>query len=1042
MNFTDIFIRKPVLAIVVSLVILVIGIRAGLSIPVRQYPKTENAVVTVTTAYYGADPNVVAGFITQPLENAIAQANGIDYITSASSNSLSTITVNLQLNYDYNRAVTEITSKISSVLNRLPPQSQQPALKVQVGQAVSAMYLGFRSSVLKENQITDYLIRVVQPKLQAVPGVQTVNLFGARNFALRAWLDPAKLAAYGLTAADVDQALASNDYISGLGNTKGQMVQVNLTASTDLHSVDEFRNLVVKQSNGAVVRLSDLATVMLGSEDYNSNVTYNGQNSIAMSVDIAPDANLLEVLKRVQQVFPQIQSQLPKGLEGAILYDASQFVGTAISEVEATIVKTLLIVMLVVFLFLGSIRSVIIPVVAIPLSLTGALIIMLALGFSINLLSLLAMVLAIGLVVDDAIIIVENVHRHINEGAAPFGAAIQAARELAGPIIAMMIVLVAVYVPIAFQGGLTGALFIEFAFTLVGTIAISTLIALTLSPMMCSRLLRRHDDASKSLDARIAGFIDRRFERLHGFYERRLHAVLNYVPVTIVFAVVVVVGTASLWMTTQQELAPQEDQGFIFAFGPPSPTASVTQYAKYSTAVYDHLRTDPNLDFVFQLDSPGQLFKFFALKPWDARQLNSVQVQNVVQKEITQFPEFNNFLVAQPPSLPGSFGAPVQFVISTTESYDRLNTVVQSFMSEVRKTGRFPFFLDTDLKLDRPQMSVEIDRDKTALMGLSMSDVGNALSAMLGGGYVNYFSMEGHSYRVMAQADQPYRLNASQLLDYYIRAPGGSLVPLSTIAHISSSTTPESLNHFQQLNSATINAMVGMGMTQGDTLTLLRQIAAKTLPQGYLIDYAGTSRQYVQESSGFITLLAFAAIIIFLALAALFESFRTPLIILISVPMSIAGAMAAMHLVAGLHVFYPQVMQFGGATLNIYTLVGIVTLMGLISKHGILIVDVANRLQREGHPKREAVQVAAGIRLRPILMTTAAMVLGVVPLLVSTGAGAVARFAMGLVIFSGISIGTLFTLFVVPTFYILIANDFSKSRARIEAMEAQAVPGE
>ncbi len=1042
MNFTDIFIRKPVLATVVSLVILVIGIRAGLSIPVRQYPKTENAVVTVTTAYYGADPNVVAGFITQPLENAIAQANGIDYITSASTNSLSTITVNLQLNYDYNRAVTEITSKISSVLNRLPPQTQQPALKVQVGQAVSAMYLGFRSSVLKENQITDYLMRVVQPKLQAVPGVQTVNLFGARNFALRAWLDPAKLAAYGLTAADVDQALASNDYISGLGNTKGQMVQVNLTASTDLHSVDEFRNLVVKQSGGAVVRLSDLATVMLGSEDYNSNVTYNGQNSIAMSVDIAPDANLLEVLKRVQEVFPQIQSQLPKGLEGAILYDASQFVGTAISEVEATIVKTLLIVMLVVFLFLGSIRSVIIPVVAIPLSLTGALIIMLALGFSINLLSLLAMVLAIGLVVDDAIIVVENVHRHINEGAAPFGAAIQAARELAGPIIAMMVVLVAVYVPIAFQGGLTGALFIEFAFTLVGTIAISTLIALTLSPMMCSRLLRRHDDATKSLDARIAGFIDRRFERLHGFYERRLHAVLNYVPVTIVFAVVVVVGTASLWMTTQQELAPQEDQGFIFAFGPPSPTASVTQYEKYSAAVYDHLRTDPNLDFVFQLDSPGQLFKFFALKPWDDRRLNSVQVQNAIQKEITQFPEFNNFLVAQPPSLPGSFGAPVQFVISTTESYDRLNTVVQSFMSEVRKTGRFPFFLDTDLKLDRPQMSVEIDRDKTALMGLSMSDVGNALSAMLGGGYVNYFSMEGHSYRVMAQADQPYRLNASQLLDYYIRAPGGSLVPLSTIAHISSSTTPESLNHFQQLNSATINAMVGMGMTQGDTLTLLRQIASRTLPQGYLIDYAGTSRQYVQESSGFVTLLAFAAIIIFLALAALFESFRAPLIILISVPMSIAGAMAAIHLVAGLHVFYPQVMQFGGATLNIYTLVGIVTLMGLISKHGILIVDVANRLQREGHPKREAVQVAAGIRLRPILMTTAAMVLGVVPLLLSTGAGAVARFAMGLVIFSGISIGTLFTLFVVPTFYLLIANDFSKSRARIEAMEAQTVPGE
>ena len=1041
MNFTDIFIRKPVLATVVSLAILVIGLRAGLSLPIRQYPRTENAVVTVTTAYYGADPDVVAGFITQPLENAISQANGIDYVTSNSTNSLSTIAVNLRLNYDYNRAVTEITSKISSVLNRLPPQSQQPVLQVQVGQAVSAMYLGFRSTVLKENQITDYLTRVVQPKLQAVPGVQTVGLFGARNFALRAWLDPAKLAAYGLTAADVDQALAANDYISGLGNTKGQMVQVNLTASTDLHSLDEFRNLVVKQSNGAVVRLSDIANVMLGSEDYNTNVTYNGQNSIAMSVDIAPDANLLEVLQRVRQVFPQIHSQLPQGLEGAILYDASDFVSAAIHEVEMTIIETLLIVMLVVFLFLGSIRSVVIPVIAIPLSLVGAFIIMLPLGFSINLLSLLAMVLAIGLVVDDAIIVVENVHRHINEGAKPFDAAIQAARELAGPIVAMMTVLIAVYVPIAFQGGLTGALFIEFAFTLVATIAISTVIALTLSPMMCSRLLRRHDGEA-SLDARIASFIDKRFERLHAFYGRRLRSVLDYWEVVVVFAIVVIIGTTSLWMTSQQELAPQEDQGFIFAFGQASPTASVTQYGQYSAAVYNRLKTDPNIDFIYQLDSPAQLFKFFALKPWDARAQNSVQVQNAVQREITKFPVFNNFFVAQPPPLPSTFGAPVQFVINTTESFDRLNTVVQSFMDEVRKTGKFRFFLDTDLKLDRPQVSVDIDRDKAALMGLSMGDVGTALSAMLGGGYVNYFSMEGRSYRVMAQADQPFRLNPSQLLNYYIRAPNGDLVLLSTIAHITSRTTPETLNHFQQLNSATINAMVGMGLTQGGTLDLLRGIAARTLPEGFRIDYAGTSRQYVQESSGFITLLGFAAVIIFLALAALFESFRAPLIILISVPMSIAGAMAALHIVSGLHVFYPEVMQFGGATMNIYTLVGIVTLMGLISKHGILIVDVANRLQREGHPKREAVQVAAGIRLRPILMTTAAMVLGVVPLLISTGAGAVARFAMGLVIFSGISIGTLFTLFVVPTFYILLGADYSRVRAPKDVMEAYPAPGE
>ena len=1036
MMFTDIFVKKPVLATVVSLVILVIGLRAALSLPIRQYPRTENAVVTVTTAYYGADPDVVAGFITQPLEQAIAQANGIDYITSQSTNSLSTITINLRLNYDYNRAVTEIQSKISSVLNRLPPQSQQPSLQVQVGQAVAAMYMGFRSDVLQQNQITDYIVRVVQPKVQAIAGVQTVNIFGARNFALRAWLDPGKLAAYSMTAADVNQALASNDFISGLGNTKGQMVQVNMTAATDLHTLEEFRDLVVKQQNGAVVRLSDVATVVLGAEDYNTTISYNGQNAIAMSIDIAPDANLLDVMGLIQQAFPAIRAQLPQGLEGAILYDASNFVNRAITEVETTIFETLLIVMLVVFVFLGSLRTVMIPIVAIPLSLIGAFIMMLALGFSINLLSLLAMVLAIGLVVDDAIIVTENVHRHINEGAKPFDASLQAARELAGPIIAMTVVLIAVYLPIAFQGGLTGALFIEFAFTLVGTIVISTIVALTLSPMMCSRFLKPHGTEDRGWQAAFTRFVDRRFERLQNSYSRRLGGVLNFVPVTIAFAVVVIIGTAGLWMTTQNELAPQEDQGFIFAFGPGSPTASVTQYPKYSAAVYDELKDNPNIDFVFQNDSTSRLFKFFALKPWGDRAQNAMEVQQDIQRELTQFPPFNNFLVAQPPPLPSTFGAPVQFVIGTTESYDRLNEVTETFLTELRKTGKFPFFLDTDLKIDRPQVTVEIDRDKTALLGLSMSDIGNALSAMLGGGYVNYFSMEGRSYRVMAQADQPYRLNANQVLDYHIRTPNGSLVQLSTVATITQQTTPQALPHFQQLNAATINAQIGMGLTQGGTLELMQQVAARTLPQGYLIDYAGTSRQYIQESSGFLMLFAFATIIIFLCLAALFESFRDPLIILISVPMSIAGALSAMHLVSGLHVFFPNIMQFGAGTMNIYTLVGIVTLMGLISKHGILIVDVANRLQREGHAKREAVELAAGIRLRPILMTTAAMVLGVVPLLFASGAGAVARFAMGLVIFSGISIGTLFTLFVVPTFYVLIATDHAKMRARLQTAEA------
>jgi multidrug efflux pump len=1039
MFFTDIFVKRPVLATVVSLMILVIGFRAMMAVPVRQYPRTENAVVTVTTLYYGADPDVVAGFITQPLEAAIAQANGIDYITSASTNSISTITVNLRLNYDYNRAVTEITSKISSVLNRLPPQSQQPSLQVQVGQAVSAMYLGFRSDVLQPNQITDYLVRVVQPKLQAVQGVQTVNFFGARNFALRAWLDPAKLAAFGMTAADVNAALAANDFISGLGNTKGQMVQVNMTASTGLHSLEEFQQLVVKQQNGAVVRLSDVATVVLGAEDYETNISFNGLNSIGMAIDIAPDANLLDVMGRVQTVFPDIQSQLPEGLQGAIVYDASRFVTAAIDEVESTITETLLIVMLVVFLFLGSLRSVIIPIVAIPLSLIGAFIMMLVLGFSINLLSLLAMVLAIGLVVDDAIIVVENVHRHINEGAKPFDAALQAARELSGPIVAMTVVLFAVYAPIAFQGGLTGALFIEFAFTLIGTIVISTIVALTLSPMMCAKLLKPHEDQGAGIQARIVRFIDRRFDGLHRFYSRRLHGVLNYRPIVYVFSALTLLAIGALGMTTRWELAPQEDLGFIFAFGVGTPTATTQQYGQFSKAVYEELKDNKSIDSIFQVDSSARLIKFFALKPWGERDQNSWQVQQEVQKDLTQYPVFNNFFVAQPPPLPSTFGAPVQFVISTTESFDRLNEVVQGFMAEVRMSGRF-FFADTDLKIDRPQVTVEIDRDKAAVLGLSMSDVGNALSAMLGGGYVNYFSMEGRSYRVMAQADQPFRLNPEQVLNYYVRASNGQLVQLSTIAHITQRTTPQSLAHFQQLNSATVNLAPGFGMTQGDALTFLQQLAARTLPEGYLIDYAGASRQFIQESGGFLQLIGFALIIIFLSLAALYESFRDPIIILVSVPMSIAGALLSMNIVAGLGVFFPHVMQFAAATMNIYTLVGIVTLAGLISKHGILIVDVANRLQSEGHSKREAVELAAGIRLRPILMTTAAMALGVIPLLLATGAGAVARFAMGLVIFSGISIGTLFTLFVVPTFYVLIAQDHSRVREKAGALHP--VPGE
>ena len=1015
MKFTDIFIRRPVLASVVSLLILVLGLRAYSALPILQYPRTENAVVTVATIYYGADPDVVAGFITTPLENAIAQANGIDYMSSTSQNGVSTITVYLRLNYDSDKALTEINTKVNSVLNQLPPGTLQPTLTVKIGQPIDAMYIGFNSDTLAPNQITDYLVRVVQPKLQAVPGVQTAELLGQKVFALRAWLDPQKLAAFGLTASDVSLALTANDYISGIGNTKGQMVQIDLAASTSLHSADEFRNLVVKQTGGAVVRLKDIANVTLGAEDYESEVGFDGKQAVYIGIQVAPAANLLDVIHGVNTVFPQVQALLPHGLNGEVIYDSTEFVHSAINEVIRSIIEALLIVTVVVFLFLGSMRSSLIPVVAIPLSLVGTFVVLLALGYSINLLTLLALVLAIGLVVDDAIIVVENVNRHLEEGMTPVEAAIGAARELGGPIIAMTVVLAVVYVPIGFQSGLTGALFAEFAFALVGAVTVSGIVALTLSPMLCSRLLKAPHTTQRGWEARLTDFIDRRFTQLRGGYERRLHGSLNYVPVTLVFAATVLASIYFLFSSAKTELAPMEDQGVVITQSIAAPDSTLQQRQLYSREVYRIFAQHPETEHVFQLDMPGQSIAGMVFEPWDKRVKTTNDLQPVLQQELNTVAGVR-IAAFQPPPLPGSLGLPLQFVIVTTEPFERLNDVAQGFLQQALASGMF-IFLDCDLKIDNPQSNITIDRDKTAQLGLRMSDVGSSLTALLGGGYVNYFSMSSRSYKVIPQVQQRFRLNPQQLLDYYIRASDGTLVPLSTVASVSTKTVPEALNHFQELNSATIQGVVMPGVAEGDAIAFLQNLAGRTLPEGYTVDYGGLSRQYIQESSGFITTFGFALIIIFLALAALFESFRDPVIILVSVPMSIAGALIFVSL------------GFGGMSLNIYTEVGLVTLMGLISKHGILIVQFANDLQAAGRSKREAIEQAAGIRLRPILMTTAAMVLGVAPLITATGAGAVSRFQMGVVIASGLSIGTLFTLFVVPAVYLVIAADHHTAAA-------------
>ncbi len=1027
-RFTDIFIQRPVLATVVSLFILVLGLRSMGLLRVREYPETQNAVVTVSTVYTGADPALVSGFITTPLENSIAQANGIDYLDSASTQGLSTIKANLRLNYDSNKALTEINTKVNAVINQLPKESQQPVISVSVGETIDAMYIGFNSTTLPSNKITDYLIRVVQPKLQAVDGVQTAEILGGHQFALRAWLDPKKMSAYGVTASDVSNVLAANDFISALGRTKGQMVTVNLLADTGLHSVDEFRNLVVKSQNGAIIRLKDIAHVTLGSESYDTSVAFDGRSAVYIGIKVTPDANLISVIKGVRKVFPSIAKQLPAGLNGRIVYDATKYVDSSIHEVIVTLVEALLIVTLVIFLFLASVRSVIIPVIAMPLSLIGTFFIMLVLGYTINLLTLLALVLAIGLVVDDAIIVVENVHRHMEEGIPAMRAALMGAQELAGPIVAMTVVLVAVYAPIGFMGGLTGALFTEFAFTLAGAVTVSAVIALTLSPMMCSRFLKTDD---KGNHRRFMRFVDRLFDRLRRTYEYLLHGALNALPVVMVFALIVLGSIYFLYVSSKSELAPQEDEGIVISLITGAPDATLQQTQLYTRQVYKIFAGHKETDHVFQLDGISGVNSGIAgmvLKPWDQRKLTTMQLQPMVQKQLNGIAGVRAVAFQRPPLPGGGRGLPVQFVIGTTDSFDKLNTVTQVLMDKARASGIFAY-MDTDLKIDKPQISVQIDRNLASQLGLTMSDVGNALGSMLGGGYVNYFSLYGRSYKVIPQVMQRYRLNPDQLKHYYITTASGASVPISTIVKLKTTVVPESLNHFQQLNSATISAVPLSGVTLGQALDTLNKLAKQVLPKGYSIDYSGQSRQFEHESSQLMITFIFALIIIFLALAALFESFRDPLIILVSVPMSICGALIFISL------------GVGGASLNIYTQVGLVTLIGLISKHGILIVQFANDQQRAGSPKREAIEMAAGIRLRPILMTTAAMVLGVLPLVLATGAGAVGRFNMGLVIMTGLAIGTLFTLFVVPAMYMLLGADHTRRRESEDPAVNEPVQG-
>jgi len=1003
MKFTDLFIKRPVLAVVVSLVILIAGLQSIRSLSVRQYPRSDIAVVQVSTTYVGANADLVRGFITTPLERVIASADGIDYMESSSAQGVSTITVHLKLNYDTNAALTQIQAKVAQVRNDLPPEAEAPVIELETADnQFAAMYLGFSSSDLDQNQITDYLTRVVQPKLSAISGVQRADILGDRTFAMRIWLKPEEMAAHGISPSAVRDALARNNYLSALGSTKGSMVSVNLVANTDLRTPEEFRQLVVKQENGVVVRLGDIADVVLGAQNYEQDVRFNGETATFMGVWVLPTANSLEVIKNVRQAIPGIRAQLPAGMKVGIPYDSTEYIQDAINEVLRTLTETLLIVVVVIFLFLGSMRSVLIPVVAIPISLVGAVFLMLVAGFTINLLTLLAVVLSVGLVVDDAIVMVENVERHLQGGKAPLRAALDAARELVGPIIAMTITLAAVYTPVGIQGGLTGALFREFAFTLAGAVIVSGIVALTLSPMMGSKLLRAGDT-----EQGFAGWINRRFESVRRTYLNTLAGTLRYRPVVLVLWGIVILLMVPFYMFSQRELAPAEDQGVVFGVIQASPNSTIDQTKLFTNEVYDVYHSFPESQSIFQITTPTGGFGGMVTKPWSERKKTAQQLLLESAGPLSRIPGIR-VIPLTPPPLPGGGDFPVDFVVASAAEPQQLAELAKQLVGKAFKSGLF-IYADSDLKFDQPQAEVVFDRDKLRAQGVDLSQAGQDLSTMLGGNYVNRFSIQGRSYKVIPQIKRAERLTPDQLSEIYVTGSQNKLVPLSTFASLRTTTEPRELKKFQQLNAVRVQGVIPPGIPLDQALRMLEDEAKTILPQGFTIDYAGESRQLRTEGSKFLSTFLLSGILIYLVLAAQFESFRDPFIILAgSVPLAISGALLFSFL--------------GLTTLNIYSQVGLITLVGLVSKNGILIVEFANHLQEAGMEKLEAVIEAAGTRLRPILMTTAATVIGHFPLVLAKGPGAGARNSIGIMLVSGMIIGTAFTLFVVPSIYMLVAR--------------------
>ena len=1017
MKFTDLFIRRPVIAVVVNLVLVIAGVQAIRTLNVRQYPRSENATITVTTSYVGANAELVRGFITTPLERVIAAADGIDYIESESKQGVSTIKARLRLNHDATKALAEIGSKVDQVRGDLPPAAEVPVLNIESADSeFAAAYLSFSSEFLKQNEITDYLVRVVQPRLSAIEGVQRADILGARTFAMRIWLQPDRMAALNVSPAQVRQALAANNYLAAVGQSKGSLVQVNLTANTDLRSVREFEQLVVREGEGgALVRLSDVAEVVLGAESYDEAVNFTGQTAVFVGVWALPNANSLDVIQRVRTELEALQGEFPEQLQAKVAYDATEYIQDAIAEVQRTLAETLLIVVAVIFLFLGSLRSVLVPVVAIPVSLVGAVFLMQVFGFTVNLLTLLAIVLSVGLVVDDAIVVVENVERHVRAGMRPVEAALRGARELVGPIVAMTITLAAVYAPIAFQGGLTGSLFREFALTLAGAVAISGVVALTLSPVMSAALLRGgHEERG------LSRLINRGFDRVKARYARLLDRALA--SRRQIYASWAVLGVLSLLMFAQspKELAPTEDQGVVFGIVNTPSNSTIDQLTPSTREVHRSVMEIPESRFTFQLTFPYGGFWGVGLKPWTERDRTAADVLRDVQARVAAIPGIQTFPVL-PPALPGGGTFPVEFVLASTAESEEILGFAQKLQEKATQSGMFAFPPLIDVKIDQPQSEITVDRDKVASLGLDLQSVGEDLGAAVGGDFVNRFSIAGRSYKVIPQLVRTERLNPEQLQDVHVTGPDGRLVALSSIATLRDGVTPRSLNRFQQLNAVKISGVAIRPLDEA--LTFLEDEAAKILPRGYSIDYTGESRQLRSEGDKFLPAFLLAVVMIFLVLAAQFNSFRDPFVILAgSVPLAMFGALAMTFLKMP-NPNLPFFTDGWTTTLNVYSQVGLVTLVGLVAKNGVLIVEFANRMQRAGLSKLEAVKSAALTRLRPILMTSVATICGHFPLVLVSGPGAEARNSIGLVLVTGMAVGTAFTLFFVPAIYLLIARE-------------------